>query len=69
VKNAFCAVRPPGHHAGVFGSTMYTIGFDFNCLYRHTDNEDMCNHEMTNGFCFINNVTVAAAYLKNVYRH
>lgn len=22
VKNAFCAVRPPGHHAGVYGSTM-----------------------------------------------
>ena len=20
-KNSFCAVRPPGHHAGVFGST------------------------------------------------
>lgn len=21
VRNAFCAVRPPGHHAGVFGRT------------------------------------------------
>lgn len=21
-KNAFCATRPPGHHAGVFGSTL-----------------------------------------------
>lgn len=21
-SNAFCAVRPPGHHAGVFGTTM-----------------------------------------------
>jgi len=20
-RNAFCAVRPPGHHAGVFGKT------------------------------------------------
>ena len=20
-KNAFCAIRPPGHHAGVFGKT------------------------------------------------
>ena len=20
-KNAFCAMRPPGHHAGVFGKT------------------------------------------------
>jgi acetoin utilization deacetylase AcuC-like enzyme len=22
VKNAFCAIRPPGHHAGVYGKTM-----------------------------------------------
>ena len=21
-SNAFCAVRPPGHHAGIFGKTM-----------------------------------------------
>lgn len=21
-KNIFCAVRPPGHHAGIFGSTL-----------------------------------------------
>ena len=21
VRNAFCAIRPPGHHAGVFGKT------------------------------------------------
>lgn len=21
-SNAFCAIRPPGHHAGVYGSTL-----------------------------------------------
>ena len=21
-RNAFCAVRPPGHHAGIFGKTV-----------------------------------------------
>ena len=52
-KNAFCAVRPPGHHAGVFGKTF-------------KNNE--CDQEQTNGFCYINNVAVAAAYLKSTYR-
>jgi acetoin utilization deacetylase AcuC-like enzyme len=52
-RNAFCAVRPPGHHAGVFGKTF-------------KNNE--CDQEQTNGFCYINNVAVAAAYLKNIYR-
>ena len=28
----------------------------------------MDGHEMTSGFCFINNVAVAAAYAKNIYR-
>ena len=43
VKNerAFCAVRPPGHHAET---------------------------ERANGFCFINNVAVAARYLQKQYK-
>lgn len=53
IHNAFCAVRPPGHHAGVFGKTF---------------KQNVCDQEQTNGFCYINNVAVAAAYLKNVYR-
>lgn len=53
-RNAFCAIRPPGHHAGTFGKTF-------------KNNE--CDQEQTNGFCYINNVAVAAAYAKNVYRN
>ena len=41
VSSAFCATRPPGHHA--------------------TRNEAM-------GFCFFNNVAIAAAYAKEKYK-
>ncbi len=40
-ERAFCAVRPPGHHA---------------------------ESVRANGFCFINNVAVAARYLQKKYR-
>jgi acetoin utilization deacetylase AcuC-like enzyme len=52
-RNAFCAIRPPGHHAGVFGKTF-------------KNNE--CDQEQTNGFCYINNVAMASAYLMSSYR-
>lgn len=52
-RNAFCAIRPPGHHAGVFGKTF-------------KNNE--CDQEQTNGFCYINNIALGASYLKSVYR-
>lgn len=54
-RNAFCATRPPGHHAGIFGMTYHA--------------DDQCNEKAnSNGFCFINNVGVAAAYAKSRYR-
>jgi hypothetical protein len=35
----------------------------------HPDDEYLSEPEaLTNGFCFINNVAVAAAYLKHMYR-
>ncbi|MBR7003040.1 MAG: histone deacetylase family protein [Neisseriaceae bacterium] len=40
ILNAFCAIRPPGHHAG---------------------------RDFPMGFCFINNVAVAAAYAMEKY--
>ncbi len=41
VKNAFCAVRPPGHHA---------------------------DRSMALGFCFFNNVAIAAKYLQKKWK-
>ena len=52
-RNAFCATRPPGHHAGIFGKT-----------YHPDDKRKACS----NGFCFINNVAMAAAYTMSQYR-
>ena len=52
-KNAFCAIRPAGHHAGVFGKTF---------------KKNECDQEQTNGFCYINNVAVAASYIMSTYR-
>jgi acetoin utilization deacetylase AcuC-like enzyme len=49
-RNAFCAIRPPGHHAGVFGKTF---------------KNNQCDLEQTNGFCYINNVALGASYLKS----
>ncbi len=54
-RNAFCATRPPGHHAGIFGKTYH-------------DDDPHGVKACSNGFCFINNVALAAAYLKSQYR-
>jgi acetoin utilization deacetylase AcuC-like enzyme len=55
-RNAFCATRPPGHHAGIFGKTFH-------------DDDPSGLKACSNGFCFINNVALAAAYLKSRYRN
>jgi len=55
VRNAFCAVRPPGHHLGPAGAT---------------DKQDLDDDpEGSQGFCLLNNVAVGAAYARCVYRH
>jgi acetoin utilization deacetylase AcuC-like enzyme/ankyrin repeat protein len=50
-KNAFCAVRPPGHHVGPYGA-----------VYSEED-----PGSKSTGFCLFNNVAIAAAYAKSQY--
>jgi acetoin utilization deacetylase AcuC-like enzyme len=52
-RNAFCAVRPPGHHAGPRG------------IVRCANDPDGGSH----GFCFLNNVAIGAAYARSMYRN
>jgi len=55
VRNAFCAIRPPGHHLGPAGA----------CNKEDLDDDP----EGSQGFCLLNNVAVGAAYVRCVYRH
>jgi acetoin utilization deacetylase AcuC-like enzyme len=48
VSNAFCAVRPPGHHA-----------------HNHVDHDGPGKGE---GFCFFNNVAIAARYAQKEWK-
>ena len=52
-RNAFCVVRPPGHHAGPRG------------IVRSDNDPDGGSH----GFCFLNNVAIGAAYARSMYRN
>ena len=52
-RNAFCATRPPGHHAGPRG------------IVRCENDPDGGSH----GFCFLNNVAIGAAYARSMYRN
>jgi acetoin utilization deacetylase AcuC-like enzyme len=52
-RNAFCVVRPPGHHAGPRG------------IVRCANDPDGGSH----GFCFLNNVAIGAAYARSMYRN
>jgi acetoin utilization deacetylase AcuC-like enzyme len=49
LTNAFCAIRPPGHHA--VNNTAHCDG--------------MCQGQ---GFCFFNNITIAARYAQEVHK-
>ncbi|CAD7955327.1 unnamed protein product [Amoebophrya sp. A120] len=52
--NAFCAVRPPGHHMGPRGAV---------------DASDLADDpEGSQGFCLLNNVAIGAAYARCCYR-
>ena len=51
-KNAFCIVRPPGHHVGPLGA----VGSEEDPGSKST------------GFCLFNNIGVGAAYAKYAYR-
>lgn len=63
-KNAFCPVRPPGHHAGIYG----TVDISQSELKQIQQINPGFRENKTNGFCLFNNVAVAASYLLNVWR-
>ena len=52
-RNAFCAVRPPGHHAGPRG------------IVKCPNDPEGGSH----GFCLLNNVAIGAAYARSMYRN
>lgn len=62
--NAFCPVWPPGHHAGVFG----TVDICAKELKSIQNQNPTFWENKTYGFCLLNNVGIAAAYLRNVCR-
>lgn len=52
VRNAFVAVRPPGHHCGPFGAV----------------SSPSQPEATSNGFCFFNNAAIGAAYIRCMKR-
>eukprot|EP01023_Acetabularia_acetabulum_P012426 TRINITY_DN15823_c0_g3_i1.p1 TRINITY_DN15823_c0_g3~~TRINITY_DN15823_c0_g3_i1.p1 ORF type:complete len:771 (-),score=136.14 TRINITY_DN15823_c0_g3_i1:445-2460(-) len=62
VRRVFCAIRPPGHHAGPGGKVRLTELIDVG------GEEQEEAGGSSHGFCIFNNVAVGAAYAMNVYR-
>ncbi|KFH11713.1 histone deacetylase HDAC5 [Toxoplasma gondii MAS] len=56
-RNAFCAVRPPGHHLGNWGAAQTASN-------QLTDEDIAAGSQ---GFCLLNNVAIGAAYAKYNY--
>ncbi|KAH8738534.1 hypothetical protein FG386_001916 [Cryptosporidium ryanae] len=53
-RNAFCAIRPPGHHLGTWGAAQ-NVGTDEG------------NPSGSQGFCLLNNIAIGAAYCRYMY--
>ncbi|KAF7456807.1 histone deacetylase [Cryptosporidium felis] len=53
-RNAFCAIRPPGHHLGTWGAAQ-SVGTDEGIP------------SGSQGFCLLNNVAIGAAYCRYMY--
>ncbi|PFH32801.1 histone deacetylase HDAC5 [Besnoitia besnoiti] len=56
-RNAFCAVRPPGHHLGNWGAAQTAAN-------KLTDEDIAAGSQ---GFCLLNNVAIGASYAKYNY--
>lgn len=59
VRNAFCCVRPPGHHIGTYGAV--------NAPTTPGETLDLQSIDAavgSQGFCLLNNVAIGAAYAK-----
>lgn len=54
-KRVFCAIRPPGHHVGVFGACQPTS------RPGEVTDEDMAAGSL--GFCLLNHVAIGASYV------
>eukprot|EP01025_Chloroclados_australasicus_P038965 TRINITY_DN4021_c0_g1_i16.p1 TRINITY_DN4021_c0_g1~~TRINITY_DN4021_c0_g1_i16.p1 ORF type:complete len:942 (+),score=61.89 TRINITY_DN4021_c0_g1_i16:57-2882(+) len=62
-NRVFCAVRPPGHHAGPSGKVQQDEIIDAEgSIFGSKQSES------SHGFCIFNNIAVGAAYAMSVYR-